>query len=466
MLIRSQFGALKPLRRQYKSADCLSMSVAYTTDLLPYFQECRRVCTDTRKLRAGDLFVALKGANFDGNAFAARALEQGAAFAVVDNPEVVEGERFLLVQDGLQALQNLATAYRRTFDIPFLAITGSNGKTTTKELIAAVLGEAHRTHFTQGNFNNHIGVPLTLLAMPADTEIAVIEMGANHQGEIAELCKIAEPTHGLITNVGLAHLEGFGGFGGVKKGKSEMYAYLAEAGGVVFINLDEPHLAELADQRGAQRRIAYHLTSHPDISHPNFEIKPLAISPRIQVAFLDKVGQQFKADSSLSGKHNLQNIITAVAVGKYFKVPAESIVWAIEGYKPENNRSQWLEQGGTRYYLDAYNANPTSMRVSVQNFAGLDGGPKWAILGDMLELGEEAAQEHLAVAQYCQGLGLDHLILVGPLFAAAANKLNLPHFMDGEALGNSKYSTEWTGNLVLIKGSRGMRLESLVAEIS
>ncbi len=442
------------------------MSVAYTTDLLPYFQECRRVCTDTRKLQNGDLFIALKGANFNGNAFAKKALEQGAAYAEVDDPGVVVDERFLLVQDGLQALQNLATAYRRTFDIPFLAITGSNGKTTTKELVAAVLGEAHRTHFTQGNFNNHIGVPLTLLAMPVGTEIAVIEMGANHQGEIAELCKIAEPTHGLITNVGLAHLEGFGGFAGVKKGKSEMYAYLAKSGGVAIVNLDEQHLVELADERGANRRISYHLSNHPDISHPNFEIKPLGITPNIEVAFLDKTGQQFKASSSLSGRHNLQNIITAVAVGKYFKVTAECIVRAIEGYQPDNNRSQWLEQNGTRYYLDAYNANPTSMKASVQDFANLEGGPKWAILGDMLELGEEAAQEHQKVAAFCQSLGLDHLILVGSLFAAAAKKLGLPHFPDGEALRNSSYPATWMGNLILIKGSRGMRLETLVAEKS
>ena len=440
------------------------MSAAYTTDLLPYFQECKRVCTDTRKLRSGDLFIALKGANFDGNAFAKKALDEGAAYAVVDDPTVVQDERFLLVPDGLRALQDLATAYRRTFKIPFLAITGSNGKTTTKELIAAVFGEVHRTHFTKGNYNNHIGVPLTLLAMPANTEIAVIEMGANHQGEIAQLCAIAEPTHGLITNVGLAHLEGFGGFEGVKKGKSEMYAHLAATGGVVFVNLEEPHLADLADQRSAKRRISYLLSERPSVTEPNFEIELLSLSPQIKVAFLDSAGTRYEASSSLSGKHNLQNIITAVAVGKYFKVPAKSIVTALAGYVPENNRSQWLEREGTRYYLDAYNANPTSMRASVQNFAGMNGGPKWAILGDMLELGDEAEQEHLSVARYCQSLGLDHLILVGPLFAAAAAELELPHFLDGAALLNSEYPATWSGGTVMIKGSRGMRLESLVAE--
>ncbi len=439
------------------------MSSAHTTDLLPYFYECERVCTDTRKLRKGDLFIALKGGNFDGNTFAAKALQDGAAYAVVDDPKVVEDERYLLVPDGLKALQELATAYRRTFDIPFLAITGSNGKTTTKELIAAVLGQAHRTHYTQGNFNNHIGVPLTLLAMPKDTEIAVIEMGANHQDEIAALCTTAEPTHGLITNVGLAHLEGFGGFEGVKKGKSEMYAYLAENDGIVFLNLEEEHLKELADQRGASRRVSYHLSNHPDLSHPNFEIKPLSINPNINVMFLDPAGDSRLISSTLSGQHNLQNVITAVAVGKYFKVPAEQIVIAVEGYISDNNRSQWVEKDGTRYYLDAYNANPTSVRASVQNFSNMTEGPKWAVLGDMLELGEVAAAEHLAVARFCQSLGLDHIILVGPHFKSAAAELGLPHFNTADDVLASTSPNQWQGGLVLIKGSRGMKLEQLLA---
>lgn len=439
------------------------MSPAYTTDLLPYFYECQRVCTDTRKLRAGDLFIALKGDNFDGNAFAAKALDGGASYAVVDDPSVVQDERYLLVEDGLRALQNLATAYRRTFNIPFLAITGSNGKTTTKELIAAVLGQAHQTHYTQGNFNNHIGVPLTLLAMAPETEIAVVEMGANHQGEIGDLCEIAEPTHGLITNVGLAHLEGFGGFEGVKKGKSEMYAYLAENEGVVFLNLEEDHLKDLADQRGATRRVTYHLSNHPDLSHPNFEIKPLSVNPQINVMFLDPAGNSRLITSTLSGHHNLQNVITAIAVGKYFKVPAEQIVTAVEGYISDNNRSQWVEKDGTRYYLDAYNANPTSVRASVLNFSNMVDGPKWVVLGDMLELGEAAPAEHLSVARYSKSLGLDNTILVGPHFAKAAATLQLPHFDTAEDLLNSDFPQSWKNGLVLIKGSRGMRLEDLLA---
>lgn len=439
------------------------MSSSYTTDLLPYFYECGRVCTDTRKLSSGDLFFALKGGNFDGNAFAASALQEGAAYAVVDDPTVVQDERYLLVPDVLEALQTLARAYRRTFHIPFLAITGSNGKTTTKELLAAVLEQAHRTHYTQGNFNNHIGVPLTLLAMPRDTEIAVVEMGANHQGEIADLCAIAEPTHGLITNVGLAHLEGFGGFEGVKKGKSEMYAYLADHEGVAFLNLEEDHLKDLADQRGVKLRVSYHLSNHPDLSHPNFEIKPLSVNPNIQVMFLDPAGNSRSISSTLSGRHNLQNVSTAIAVGKYFKVPAAQIITAIEGYVSDNNRSQWVEKDGTRYYLDAYNANPTSVRASVQNFSNMAGGPKWVVLGDMLELGEAARAEHLAIARLCQSLGLEHILLVGPHFQEAASTLDIPHFNQVDDLIAASYPASWKGGLVLIKGSRGMRLERLLA---
>jgi len=304
------------------------MSYPSIETLYSRFLTCSRVCTDTRQLQEGDLFFALKGDNFDGNQFAARALAAGAAYAVVDDPQVAVTEQYLLVENTLTTLQELARHRRRQLNIPILAITGSNGKTTTKELIAAVLATTHLTHFTQGNFNNHIGVPLTLLALPDDTEIAVIEMGANHVGEIAALCEIAEPTHGLITNVGLAHLEGFGGFDGVKRGKSELYRYLARHKGVAFVNLEEPYLAELA--QGVDRIIGYKLAAHPRVDIPYYELQVKQISPRIEVAFLDARGQFHTIHSQLSGKHNLQNISTAVAVAKYFKVPAAGIVAAIE----------------------------------------------------------------------------------------------------------------------------------------
>lgn len=430
--------------------------------LLQHFTRCRRVCTDTRQLQAGDLFFALKGDNFDGNRFAAQALTDGAAYAVVDDPGVATDERFLLVENALQALQQLARAYRRQLDIPVLAITGSNGKTTTKELIAAVLSKSHQTHWTQGNFNNHIGVPLTLLAIPPHTEIAVIEMGANHQGEIAELCAIAEPTHGLITNIGKAHLEGFGGLEGVKRGKSELYAYLAQRAGVVFINQEEDVLEELAEQRGVQKRVRYCLSDTPDLTKPYYEVRLEQLNPTIKVSYLNPNGNLRTVESILSGPHNLQNIITAIAVGKYFKVPSQSIAEGIAAYIPTNNRSQRLEHQGVGVYLDAYNANPSSMRAALTNFAAEGSHPKTVILGDMLELGASAAAEHLAIAQLAQELGFEQVILVGPFFAAAAKTLGLSHFQDVAAVAASLDWSAMAEQEVLIKGSRGMRLERVV----
>jgi UDP-N-acetylmuramoyl-tripeptide--D-alanyl-D-alanine ligase len=437
------------------------MSYPAIETLYDRFLTCRRVCTDTRQLQQGDLFFALKGENFDGNQFAAQALAAGAAYAVVDDPQVAVTGQFLLVENTLSTLQDLARHRRRQLNIPILAITGSNGKTTTKELVAAVLATTHLTHFTQGNFNNHIGVPLTLLALPDDTEIAVIEMGANHVGEIAALCEIAEPTHGLITNVGLAHLEGFGGFEGVKRGKSELYRYLARNKGVVFVNLEEPHLSDLA--QGVDRIIGYKFAAHPRVDIPYYELQVKQVSPRIEVAFLDARGQFHPIHSHLSGKHNLQNISTVVAVAKYFKVPAAGIVAAIESYQPTNNRSQWLEKEGIHYLLDAYNANPTSMRASLISFAELAGTDKIAILGDMLELGDQAAAEHLAMAQLAQSLPIGEVFLIGPLFQTVAEQLGMPHFQDANQFLAATDRRSWVGKHVLIKGSRGMRLEKIVA---
>jgi UDP-N-acetylmuramoyl-tripeptide--D-alanyl-D-alanine ligase len=434
-----------------------------TKDLYTHYLSCEgRVATDTRKIKGGELFFALKGEHFDGNRFAAQALERGAAFVLVDDAAVVQaGAPYLLVEDSLTALQDLARHHRRSFNVPVLAITGSNGKTTTKELVAAVLAGEYKTHFTQGNFNNHIGVPLTLLAMPRQTEIAVIEMGANHRGEIAALCEIAEPTHGLITNVGSAHIEGFGGLEGVRQGKSELYRYLQAHKGVAFINLEEEHLLSLAGTM--PHKIIYKLAQNPSLEFPYYELKPESIAPTIRASFLDKQQGILKTiNSSLSGQHNLQNINTAIAVGKYFKVPSAKIVAAIDGYVPSNNRSQWLEKGAIRYYLDAYNANPSSMRAALGTFAMLPGDRKIAVLGDMLELGDTAAAEHLAMAAYALSLPLEQIYLVGPLFAAAAVKLSLKHFKDAAELMAKVDTRAWEGASVMIKGSRGMRLEVLV----
>lgn len=438
----------------------------YTTvdSLLQHFTNCQRVCTDTRKLLPGDLFFALKGENFDGNRFAAQAIEAGAAYVVVDDPNVAINDRFLLVEDTLRALQDLARAYRQQLNIPIVAITGSNGKTTTKELIAAVLSKAHKTHFTQGNLNNHIGVPLTLLAMPLDTEIAVIEMGANHKEEIAFLCKIAEPTHGLITNIGKAHLEGFGGLEGVKQGKSEMYAYLAKNKGVAFINLEEEYLTELAQKHTIKKRIDYCLSETPDPTTPYYEIRLEQLIPFIKVSFLRPTGSLYTVESSLAGQHNLQNIMTAIAVSKYFKVPSLSIVEGIAEYVPSNNRSQRLEYQGVKIYLDAYNANPSSVSATLDSFAAEAKSPQRVILGDMLELGPTSSAEHLRIARQAQKLNFADVILVGPHFAEVAKELELPHYQNIDELKPNINWEEWAGTQILVKGSRGMKLEQLITD--
>lgn len=443
--------------------------MSYTTvdSLLQHFTNCQRICTDTRKLLPGDLFFALKGDNFDGNRFAVQALAAGAAYAVIDDPAVASGDqRLLLVEDGLKALQDLARAYRQQLNIPVVAITGSNGKTTTKELIASVLSKAHKTHFTQGNLNNHIGVPLTLLSMPLTTEIAVIEMGANHQNEIAELCQIAEPTHGLITNIGKAHLEGFGGLEGVKKGKSELYAYLAEHKGVAFINIEENYLTDLAQQYGIKKRIDYCLSETPDPTTPYYEIRLDQLIPFIKVSFLRPMGGLHTVESSLSGLHNLQNIMTAIAVGKYFKVPSLSIVEGIAEYTPSNNRSQRMEHQGVSIYLDAYNANPSSVSATLTSFVAEAKGPQRVILGDMLELGPTSSAEHLRIARMAQELDFTEVILVGPHFSEAAKQLQLPHYNSVTELQAHVNWTKWAGSQVLVKGSRGMKLEQLLADVA
>ncbi|MEZ4986324.1 MAG: UDP-N-acetylmuramoyl-tripeptide--D-alanyl-D-alanine ligase [Saprospiraceae bacterium] len=437
-------------------------SFASTDLLLSCFQTAGRVTTDTRQLQAGDLYFALKGDRFDGNQFVAQAIAQGASFAVTDDPALATHERVLLVEDTLLALQQLATAWRRLFNIPLLAITGSNGKTTTKELVASVLSKAHKTHFTQGNLNNHIGVPLTLLAMPRDTEIAVIEMGANHQREIAMLCRIAEPTHGLITNIGKAHLEGFGGQEGIKIGKGELYEWLAASKGVAFINMEEPFLHDMATERKVEKRIGYKISDQPQLTIPYYEVQLRALFPTVTTAFLDHHGALHECESHLAGRHNLHNIITAIAVGKYFKVPTLQIIAAIGQYNPSNNRSQWLHKDGIAWFMDAYNANPSSMQVALLAFKQLPGDRKVVVLGDMLELGEEAAAEHEAIARLALEQAFEQVVLVGDLFSEIAARLGIDHFPSAAALTTNWDKNNWQGAQVMVKGSRGMKLETII----
>jgi UDP-N-acetylmuramoyl-tripeptide--D-alanyl-D-alanine ligase len=436
-----------------------------TEQLYKFFQKHPSVTTDTRRITEGSIFFALKGDTFDGNTFAERALELGAAFAVIDNPEYQKNERLLLVKDVLTVLQDLARHHRRQFDIPFIAITGSNGKTTTKELVAAVMNTRYSTLFTKGNFNNHIGVPLTLLQVTEDHEAAIIEMGANHQGEIDLLCSIAEPTHGLITNIGKAHLEGFGGIEGVKQGKSEMYRWLAAHNGTVFINEDEAFLSGLAPLN--VRKIGYRQSNNPVKQTPQYEARLDGVDPFLNLSILNEMGELLPIHTQIVGIYNFNNILTAVAVGKYFKVPAAKIQKAIADFLPEMNRSQVVKYGEATLILDAYNANPSSMRQALLNLAAMPQAKKVAIIGDMRELGDESAAEHSEILALAKSLNFNQLITVGNDFghAQTASKgvyTEGAHFSTNfEAKDFFKTQTFDKDTCILIKGSRGMKLEVL-----
>ncbi|MEO0776150.1 MAG: UDP-N-acetylmuramoyl-tripeptide--D-alanyl-D-alanine ligase [Bacteroidota bacterium] len=431
-----------------------------TITLYSYFQEHPLVCTDSRRISPGSLFFALRGDRFDGHQYAAAALAAGAAYAIIDDASYQLNDRYLLVGDVLSSLQDLARHHRRQFSIPVLAITGSNGKTTTKELISRVLDQHYATHATAGNFNNHIGVPLTLLAMSLDTEVAVIEMGANHQGEIAALSAIAEPTHGLITNIGKAHLEGFGGLEGVKRGKSELYRFLAKNSGVAFVDLDAAFLEGLSQD--VQWRIFYRNSSAPHPANAHYESKLLQTKPFLRVAYPSWQGQLRVIDTQLVGAYNYHNLMSAIAIGRYFKVPDAKIVAAIASYRPTNNRSQVLQRGNNTYLLDAYNANPTSMAEALRNLAEWEAPRKVAILGDMLELGEYTAEEHRKIVMQARQIVGEDLLLVGPQFAAVAGS-KTPCFDRVEELREWLAERTYEDAVFLLKGSRGMHLERLLA---
>ncbi len=422
--------------------------------LYKIFKSCKVVSTDSRKLPKACLFVALKGERFDGNKYALQALEQGAAYALVSDKNLAKNDQLIQVADTLKILQDLARYHRRQFNIPIIAITGTNGKTTTKELTSTVLASTFKTHFTQGNFNNHIGVPLTLLAMPEDTEMAVIEMGANHIGEIDFLCRIAEPNFGLITNVGKAHLEGFGSFEGVKQTKSEMYRYLAETGGTIFVNRDETHLQNLIPE--AATYIPY-----GEGDNKQFKIEPAGASPFVQVHLETLPSRAITIKTQLIGTYNFNNILTAVVIGTHFKIKAKSIQEALENYIPSNNRSQFIKKETNQYLLDAYNANPTSMRIAIENFVDLKTDlPKIVILGDMLELGKESRKEHAKIVERLENSIFEKVLLVGAEFEKVAKKEK--HFKDVEALKDWFEKQNFQNHFFLIKGSRGIKLEKLL----
>ena len=406
--------------------------------------------TDTRKLKPGDIFFALKGPNFNGNAFARKAVETGAACAVIDEKEFEIPGKTFLVNDVLTALQQLALHHRKKFSVPVLAITGSNGKTTTKELIHAVLSTAFITCTTEGNLNNHIGVPLTILKMRSDAETAVIEMGANHLKEIESYCYIALPTHGLITNCGKAHLEGFGGVEGVRKGKGELYDFLRANHGTAFVMWDYDYLRQMST--GIPSVIKYG-THDADTEGVVFQSEPF-LHVKMKKGFSGNISTQ------LVGDYNLPNVLAAVSVGKYFNVPEEKIKSAIENYIPSNSRSQMLEKGTNKIILDAYNANPSSMKLAIENFARLHADNKVMILGAMAELGAESLAEHQAIIDLIKKNKWKEVALVGGDF------LRLQHpFLSFE---NAAAAKEWLtkqnfqNSCLLIKGSRSMQMEKVI----
>lgn len=407
--------------------------------------------TDTRKLQKGDIYWALKGPNFNGNLFAEKALEMGAAYAVVDEP-VSANERIILVEEGLTALQALAKYHREQFDIPFIAITGSNGKTTTKELVATVLASHFRTATTAGNLNNHIGVPLTLLKIKQGTEIAVIEMGANHQKEIAGYCVYTEPTHGIITNCGKAHLEGFGGVMGIRKGKGELYDYLREHDGTVLRYADYDYLLEMS--QGISKTFDY------GQSDGDLQGHVISSEPFLKVAITKGFSATTIIQTQLVGDYNLPNVLCAVAIGIYFKIPAEKIVAAIENYAPSNSRSQLMQLGSNQIILDAYNANPSSMKLAIENFARLSVSQKVLMLGGMMELGEESILEHESIVALIEQHQWEHVVLVGGDFS----KIKHPYLYFSDSLAAKEWYLEqhFENAYLLVKGSRSMQMEKII----
>ncbi|MFD2569981.1 UDP-N-acetylmuramoyl-tripeptide--D-alanyl-D-alanine ligase [Spirosoma soli] len=430
-----------------------------TEQLYHKFLECTGVSIDTRRITPNCLFVALKGANFDGNQFAEQAIASGAKYALVDD-EVVATQnpaRYLLVSDCLTALQDLARHHRQTFTFPVIALTGSNGKTTTKELIAAVLSKKYRTYATVGNLNNHIGVPLTLLSLNEQCEMAVVEMGANHQKEIELLCSIAQPTHGLITNVGKAHLEGFGGIEGVRKGKGELYDFLAQHAKTVFINSRDTTLTAMYRER--LKTLRSETTFAEAIFYPGDPVELVQESP--VVIYRDVTGHD--VTTHLPGRYNFDNMLAALAIGQYFGVSPEDANRAVADYTPTNNRSQVIVKGSNTVLLDAYNANPSSMAAAIRQFAATPARRKVVILGDMYELGDESEAEHAALGKLIADSNFDLVILAGKdMKYALAHLPNAYYFPDKFSLHNWIMDNPMTDTHILIKGSRGMSLETVV----
>jgi UDP-N-acetylmuramoyl-tripeptide--D-alanyl-D-alanine ligase len=419
-------------------------------ELYKCFMECGKVTTDSRNCPEGSMFIALKGETFNGNAFAAQALKQGCRYAVIDESEYA-GEGTILVDNCLQALQQLANYHRRQLKTPVIGITGTNGKTTTKELISTVLSRKFNTLYTEGNFNNHIGVPLTLLRLTKEHEMAVVEMGANHPGEIKTLVHIAEPDYGIITNVGKAHLQGFGSFEGVIRTKGELYDFLrAKGGATIFIQNENPYLNGIAEGLTCVR---YGQTAGLYVSG-----ELISCSPFLSFRWTAE-GVLHEVNTHLIGSYNLDNMLAAAAIGRYFGVSDDDISSALASYLPHNNRSQLKETADNKLIVDAYNANPTSMMAALKNFRQIEAPHKMVILGDMKELGEASREEHQKVVDYLKECGFDRVVLVGPEFAAATHSYQTFQHVD-EVLADIRIHKP-QGYYILIKGSNSMKLSQL-----
>lgn len=421
------------------------------TELYSRFLQATSVTIDNRTITGGEMFFGLRGEKVNGGAFAMEALQKGASCCVVDDAIYATHENIILVPDALAAMQALAAQYRSTWQFPVLALTGSNGKTTTKELMAAVLSKKYITYATKGNLNNHIGVPLTMLNIGKDCEFAVIEMGANHQGEIASYCTYADPDFGLITNIGMAHLEGFGGIEGVTLGKSELYRYIIQKQGVVFWNSSQERLAPIAS--------TYDRTVRYGTDADDYTIGRIDTTATMATVTID---DEVTIRSQLVGAYNADNIIAAACVGKYFDVSYADIQEAIEQYVPANNRSEHREINGNYFILDAYNANPSSMRVALENFEKITAAKKVVIIGDMLELGSYSLEEHKHILDIALHSNFHHVVTVGPQFHHIRRDPVI-------ACNNSDEARRWFlaqqfhGATILLKGSRGMKLEKIIS---
>jgi UDP-N-acetylmuramoyl-tripeptide--D-alanyl-D-alanine ligase len=416
-----------------------------------YFLKCKSISIDTRKIEAGSFFVAIKGDNFDANTFAKEALEKGASFVIIDNPDYYIDERTIVVKNSLIALQELARFHRNFLNIPIIGLTGSNGKTTTKELIQVVLSKKFNTKATVGNLNNHIGVPLTLLSFNNETEIGIVEMGANHQKEIEFLCEIAQPDFGYITNFGKAHLEGFGGVEGVIKGKCELYNYLSKNNKTVFVNRNDSIQVEKSS--GIKS-----FTFGVNKANADVLINSVTANPFVEVTF-----SNCKITSHLIGLYNSNNINAAIAFGIYFKIPNEAIKAAIEDFVPDNNRSQLLNINSNTVILDAYNANPSSMAAAIDNFLQLDNPKKIAVLGDMFELGSESLEEHKNIVSLLLNKKNVTTYFIGNHFyKSKLDQSNMHFFETFDSFTETASQLKFENTTILIKGSRGMALERLL----